>query len=242
MRYKVTVSYDGTNYAGWQKQNNQISIQETIENALFTLTQTQINITAAGRTDSKVHADNQVFHFDTDKQFKDFKYSINSQLPKDIYVKDVQEVSEDFHARFSATRKEYIYKINIGEYEPILNNHVYQLCQPLDLKQMEKASRVFVGTHDFTSYNATTFQEMPNQVRTIYEINFELNNNILQVHVIGDGFLRHMVRMIVGSLIQVGLHKKSEEDLLTVLNLKDKTANHFNAEANGLYLHKIWYD
>jgi len=242
MRYKAIVSYDGTNYAGWQKQNNQLSIQEVIENALFKLTQTEINVTAAGRTDSKVHADNQVFHFDTDKQFKDFKHSLNSQLPPDIYVKSIQQVKDDFHARFDATKKEYIYKINMGEYNPILNNHVNQLCQSLDILKMQQASSIFIGEHDFTSFNATTLEEMPNQIRTIYSIEFEQKEDLLLIHVIGNGFLRHMVRMIVGSLIQVGLGKKSKADLEKTLQQKDKTANHYNAEAQGLYLHKIWYD
>ena len=242
MRYKAILMYDGNNYAGWQIQPNAITVQEKVQEALKNLTQEDINVTAAGRTDAGVHAMGQAIHFDCDKEFTDIRKAINSQLPDDIHMKSCEAVSDEFHARYDAKWKMYSYMINMGEFNPLLCHHVYQLGQQLDLDKMVEASNVFLGEHDFTSFNATKLSEMPDQVREIYNIEIvNDSNDLLTVEVYGNGFLRHMVRMIVGTLIEVGKGNLSVEDVEKLLESKDKDAVHYNAPADGLYLVEIGY-
>lgn len=239
-RYKCVVSYDGSNYNGFQSQNN--SIQKVIELALSKLTNSKIKIYASGRTDAKVHAYGQVFHFETDKQFNDLKHSINALLPNDIYVNDVTEVSEQFHARFSAKGKHYDYLINNGVYQPTLRNYCCYVDKKLDIKKMKEAASVFIGTHDFTSFNATKIDEIADQVRTISMICInEENNGMIRISFYGDGFLRYMVRMISKAIIDAGLSKISPQQLVQMLETKDKNACSFNGEPQGLYLVEVYY-
>ena len=242
MRYKATVSYDGTDYAGWQKQPDQITVQGLIEKALFNLTKEHIETTGAGRTDAGVHAHGQVFHFDCDKEFTDIARAINSQLPEDIHIMECEKVNDDFHARYDARWKYYCYKVNTGEYDPIDRNHIYQLCRDLDIDIMDQGAQLFVGKHDFTSFNATRKSEIENQVRTIYSFDVYVMDDIVYFDIIGDGFLRHMVRMLVGALISLGLGKITLEDLCQQLEKADKTASSVNIPACGLYLEKISYE
>ncbi len=242
MRYKATVVYDGTNYNGWQIQPNGETIQNQIQQALYNLTQQNIHITGAGRTDKGVHAVEQVFHFDCDKVFLNFERAINSQLPDDIYVSSCLRVPDSFHARYDAKWKFYSYMVNTAAYNPLQRNYAYQLCEPLDVEKMRTASKVFVGEHDFTSFNATKLFEISDQVRTIYSIDITENNGIISFDIIGNGFLRHMVRMIVGTLIEVGKGKLSIEEIEDMLVQEDKETVHYNAPACGLYLIKIGYD
>ena len=241
MRYRAEVMYDGTAYGGWQIQPNAVTVQEKLQEALKKLTQQDIAVTAAGRTDAGVHALGQVVHFDCDRQFTDIARSINSQLPDDIFVRECVQVSDDFHARYDATRKLYSYMINTAEYNPLSRTQVYQLCQPLNLAKMREAAVVFTGEHDFTSFNATKLSEMENQVREIYSCRINERNGIVTVDIMGNGFLRHMVRMIVGTLIEVGKGNLDVEDVRKLLESRDKDAVHYNAPAHGLYLVKIWY-
>lgn len=242
MRYKAVVSYDGTNYNGWQVQNNKPSIQEALNNALSKITNSEIKVSGSGRTDGKVHALGQVFHFDTDKRFKDFVKSVNSQLPNDIYVRSIEEVSDDFHARFNALWKHYDYKIINGEYNPLLANYSRYISLKLDLSLMEKAAKVFEGTHDFTSFNATGKDEIEDQVRTIYKIEITKNDDLITLSFYGDGFLRYMVRMLAQTIIEAGLGKISTEEIEKILEAKDKQACHFNGEPQGLYLVEVGYE
>ena len=241
MRYRGVVSYDGTNYSGWQKQPGRISIQGLLEEALFSLTGQHISVTGAGRTDAGVHAYGQVFHFDCDKSFAWFARSLNSQLPADVYVREVTEATPDFHSRYDAVRKHYRYCINCGEYDVFLRNRCYQLGHPLDVEKMREGAALFKGEHDFTSFNATKLAEMANQVRTIYSLDIREEGNLAILDFVGNGFLRHMVRMITGSLIALGLGNTTLEDLEGMLNAADKEACHQNAPAEGLYLVQIDY-
>ena len=241
MRYKAIVSYDGTNYQGWQKQPDKNSVQAKIEAALSRLCRQEVKITGAGRTDKGVHAFGQVFHFDCDKKFNDICKSINSQLPEDIRVVSCREVSDEFHSRFNAKWKHYSYIINTGRFNPMQRNYAYQLASELDVEKMQEAAQVFTGTHDFTSFNATRKDEIEDQVRTIYKIDVKKRGSLITVDYYGDGFLRYMIRMMTGALIEAGKGKVTADEIRNILEKEDKTACNYNVPACGLYLIEIGY-
>ena len=241
MRYKATVSYDGTAYQGWQKQPDKNSIQARIETALSKLCRQDVKITGAGRTDKGVHAFGQVFHFDCDKKFNDICKSINSQLPEDIRVISCEEVSDEFHSRYDARWKHYSYIINTGRFNPLQRNHAYQLGMDLDAEKMQEAAEVLLGTHDFSSFNATRRDEIEDQVRTIYRIDVQKKGNLVTVDYYGDGFLRYMIRMMTGALIDAGKGNVTAQDVRNILEKQDKTACNYNVPACGLYLVEIGY-
>lgn len=241
MRYKAIVSYDGTAYQGWQKQPDKNSVQAKIETALSRLCRHNVKITGAGRTDKGVHAFGQVFHFDTDKEFKDITKSINSQLPEDIRIVSCKPVSDEFHSRYDAKWKHYSYIINTGKFNPIQRNYAYQLGIDLDEEKMQEAARALVGTHDFSSFNATRKDEIEDQVRTIYKIEVKRRGSLVTVDYYGDGFLRYMIRMMTGALIEAGKGKITAEDIQNIMEKMDKTACNYNVPACGLYLIEISY-
>jgi len=246
MRYFMCFSYDGSGFSGYQKQPKKRTIQQELENAL-----TQINggklvsVVASGRTDAGVHAMNQKAHFDLDKEIdiNKLRQGINSLLPLDIYVKKIEQVSDDFHARFNAIGKEYIYKINLGEYNPIERNHVFQYNKRLDISAMERALKYFEGTHNFKSFTKAN-DEIIDYVRTISgtEIVRDLKDvNKITISFIGTGFLRYMVRNIVGFLIEVGEGKRTCEEVRDIFKKEDRTEAGKTAPANGLYLKNVFY-
>ena len=241
MRYKAIVSYDGTAYQGWQKQPDKNSVQAKIETALSRLCQHGVKITGAGRTDKGVHAFGQVFHFDCDKEFKDITKSINSQLPEDIRIVSCKPVSDEFHSRYDAKWKHYSYIINTGKFNPIQRNYAYQLGIELDEEKMQEAAKALVGTHDFSSFNATRKDEIEDQVRTIYKIDVKRRGSLVTVDYYGDGFLRYMIRMMTGALIEAGKGKITAEDIQNIMEKMDKTACNYNVPACGLYLIEISY-
>ncbi|MBQ1315628.1 MAG: tRNA pseudouridine(38-40) synthase TruA [Erysipelotrichaceae bacterium] len=241
MRYKAIVSYDGTAYQGWQKQPDKNSVQAKIETALSRLCQHGVKITGAGRTDKGVHAFGQVFHFDCDKEFKDITKSINSQLPEDIRIVSCKPVSDEFHSRYDVKWKHYSYIINTGKFNPIQRNYAYQLGIELDEEKMQEAAKALVGTHDFSSFNATRKDEIEDQVRTIYKIEVKRRGSLVTVDYYGDGFLRYMIRMMTGALIEAGKGKITAEDIQNIMEKMDKTACNYNVPACGLYLIEISY-
>ena len=241
MRYKAIVSYDGTAYQGWQKQPDKNSVQAKIETALSRLCRHNVKITGAGRTDKGVHAFGQVFHFDTDKEFKDITKSINSQLPEDIRIVSCKPVSDEFHSRYDAKWKHYSYIINTGKFNPIQRNYAYQLGIELDEEKMQEAARALVGTHDFSSFNATRKDEIEDQVRTIYKIEVKRRGSLVTIDYYGDGFLRYMIRMMTGALIEAGKGRITAEDIQNIMEKMDKTACNYNVPACGLYLIEISY-
>lgn len=241
MRYKCVVSYDGSNYCGWQRQNDKNSIQQTIEEAIGKITCQDVKIVAAGRTDRYVHAKGQVFHFDSEKTIADFKKAINSQLPYDIHIISVETVNDDFHSRFNACYKHYDYLINDGEYDPLLANYCVSINKKLDIALMEKTSKIFIGEHDFTSFNATKKSEVIDQVRTIYRIDVVRNDNLIRLSYYGNGFLRYMVRIISQTLIETALGNISSEEVIDMLEAKDKNSCHYNGQPQGLYLMEVSY-
>lgn len=243
MRYLMTFSYDGTNYNGYQKQPNKNTVQNQIEGALNKIFNKEISIHASGRTDAKVHALNQKAHFDLEKQVDLYKLkkSINSLMNDDIYIKEIEEVKDDFHARFNVVEKTYIYKLNVGSYDPINRNYIYQYNKELNIESIKEATNYLIGTHNFKSFTKTDL-EKDDYVRTIYSIDIEKEDDLLTFTFKGNGFLRYMVRNIVGTLIQVGENKLKSEDILHIIESEDRTYAGKTANPEGLYLKDVKYN
>ena len=244
MRYLMTFSYDGSKYNGYQKQPNKRTIQSEIEKALTTINNNCfVSISASGRTDALVHAINQKAHFDLNINITcdKLKKAINSLIPKDIYVKKIETVSDSFHARYNVLSKQYIYKINIGEYNPIEKDYVLQLCHDLNITEIKKALKYLEGTHNFKSFVKAN-PDITDYTRTIIETDIKQENNILIISFLGTGFLRYMVRNMVGLLIEIGLGKRKSEDVITILNKEDRTSSGITALPNGLYLKDVFYE
>lgn len=246
MRFFMTFSYDGTDFIGFQKQTKGRTIQGELEESLTKLNGNQsVSVVATGRTDAGVHALNQKAHFDLIKEYDEdyLKNSLNKMLPDDIYIKNVEIVTTDFHARYNVKAKEYIYRINLGEYNPLDRNYVFQYNKRLDLTEMERALKYLEGTHNFKSFTKAT-DEITDYVRTINQatlVRNEKNLNEIIISLIGDGFLRYMVRNIVGLLIEIGEGKRKSEDVYDILKMEDRTEAGITAPACGLYLKDVFY-
>lgn len=243
MRYLIKFSYDGTNYSGFQKQKGLNTIEEKLEEALTKINNgKKTTITATGRTDKGVHALCQYGHADIDVNIneKKLKRAMNSNLPEDIHVIETKEVDNNFHARYNVKEKEYKYYINIGEYNPIERNYVYQYNYNLNIDNMKKAIRFFEGEHDFRSF-VTENKEKENCVRTITYTNIELKDNKIIITFRGNGFLRYQVRNMVGLLIKIGENKISPDSVDKIIESKDRTKASKTAPSEGLYLTKVIY-
>lgn len=246
MRYLITFSYDGSKYKGYQKQPKQKTIQTELEKVIKTINDnTKVDVSASGRTDAGVHALNQKAHFDLIITItpEKLRKAMNSMLPEDIYVKKVEVVKDNFHARFDVACKEYIYKINMGEYNPIEKDYVHQYCQKLDVVEMERALKYLEGTHNFRSFTKVD-EEKETYERTIISANLTRdikNVNHIVLSFLGTGFMRNMVRNIVGTLIEVGEGKRKSEDILKILAQEDRKTAGKTAAPNGLYLKDVFY-
>jgi len=246
MRYLITFKYDGTNYSGYQKQPNATTIQGVLEGVLTRINSNkQVFVSASGRTDAHVHALGQRAHFDLDISIipSDLKKALNSLLPGDIYVTSVEQVEDTFHARFNVKEKEYMYIINTGEYNPIERNYVYQYNKSLDIEAMKKAISYLIGEHDFKSFTKVD-EEKDDYVRTIHKATISLNSsnpNQLIITFVGTGFLRYMVRNMVGTLIEIGEGKRSTTSILEILECRDRTKAGKTAPPKGLYLKNVFY-
>lgn len=244
MRYLCKVSYDGTSYCGWQKQLKlHNSIQECIEERLKRILNSKIVIYGAGRTDKGVHAFAQYFHFDSERSIENlgkFVYSLNRLLPDDIKILSIASVSDDFHARFQAKEKKYLYKINTNPKNPFSIRYEYQLMRGLDINKMTEASNIFVGKHNFMNFTSKT-TDSKEYIRNIYTISITDQEGLISIVLVGDGFMRYMVRMIVGALIQVGLKKVSIDELKSLFVFTPRKIVKYKAPANGLYLLDIVY-
>lgn len=241
---KLTIEYEGTNYSGWQYQDNAISIQQVIEEAIESITGEKVKLIGSGRTDARVHALHQVANFFTNSNIPGdrFKYALNIKLPDDITIIDSQEVDKDFHSRFSATHKKYKYLIYNGEMPRALyRNFTYHIKNELNLEEMKIASQYFVGTHDFNSFMGPR-SVVKSTIRTIYEIKIEKNNEIVEISIDGDSFLRNMVRIIVGTLVEVGLGRRNKEDILDIIKIRSREVAGHTAPPQGLFLEKVFYD
>ncbi len=240
---KLTIEYDGTAYAGWQRQPNHPTIQAVLEEALFNITQQRIITVASGRTDSGVHALGQVVSFQTDKSLECTQWgaALHRYLPKDITVISSEQAHDDFHARYSAKGKIYEYRISTQPSRPALNRHrVWHLPHSLDMEAMQQAIPNLCGTHDFTSFRGQRSQTL-NPVCTISHLSFRSDTLSLTFRIEGSRFLKHMVRNIVGTLIEVAQHKRHPNSLQEVLHAKDRQAAGRTAPPHGLYLTQVLY-
>ena len=246
MKYFMTFSYDGTNFYGYQKQPRMRTVQKSLEDVLKEINGGKnVSICASGRTDAGVHAINQKANFELDKKIDcdKLKKGINSLLPEDIYVKKIEEVSDEFHARFSAIGKEYIYKINMGEYNPIERNYVYQYNKRLDINEMERGLKYLEGEHNFKSFTKTN-EEITDYVRTISQTSIVRDSkdiNKITITFVGTGFMRYMVRNMVGLLIEIGEGKRKAEEVIDILKHEDRSFAGKTAPACGLYLRNVFY-
>lgn len=242
----MTFSYDGTNFNGYQKQPKKRTIQKEIEDVLKEINDNKtVSIHSSGRTDAGVHALNQKAHFDMDIKISPERLlkGVNSLLPEDIYVKNIEIVEDNFHARFNAIGKEYIYKINMGEYNPIEKNYVYQYCKKLDIVSMERGLKYLEGTHNFKSFTKAD-EEIVDYVRKIsqaYLTRDEKDVNKIIITFVGTGFLRYMVRNMVGLLIEIGEGKRKPEDIIDIFKYEDRRFAGKTAKSCGLYLRNVFY-
>lgn len=240
MRFHAIVSYDGTMYKGFQSQKNALGIQEVIEKALKNMTQHNIKIHSSGRTDKGVHAIAQSFHFDSDLNIPEetFVYALNRRLPEDIKILKVKKVNESFHARHSAKSKKYLYKLSKNKLTAFQANHFVHI-HDLDYDRMTEACQCFIGTHDFAGFAAKV--EGKPTIKTIFEVKVYESKTRYYIEFHGNSFLKYMVRSMVGTIIEVGLHKKTKEDIILNLNHPDRKLAGKTAPGKGLYLKKVYY-
>lgn len=241
LRYFIEFAYKGTNYHGWQYQPNAISVQETLNKVFATLLQEEIEIVGAGRTDTGVHASQMFGHFDTNKEIDllKLKQRANSFLPKDIAIFRIIPVHEEAHARFDATSRTYHYYItnhkDVFTTETAWYNH-----QILDIDAMNDACKVLFEHIDFECFSKT-HTDVHTFNCTITEANWRKENNQLVFTITADRFLRNMVRAIVGTMVNIGIHKITKQDLVTIIESKDRRKAGFSVPAQGLFLSKITY-
>lgn len=240
---KLIIEYDGTNYHGWQKQKNAITVQHTIERAIKGLTGETVDLTGSSRTDFGVHALGQVANFMTTSGIPGdrFSYALNRMLPDDIVIKDSRDVSPDFHARFKSKGKKYRYVIYNSRFpSAIFKNRAYHVSYELDFESMQKAALYFLGTHDFSSFRASG-SSVKTSVRTITEVLLQRDDEIIRFEISGDGFLYNMVRIIVGTLVEVGMGRINAEDIPDILKSLERKRAGRTAPAKGLYLVEVYY-
>ncbi len=241
--YKITIAYDGTPYSGWQKQGNtEGTLQEKFETILERLAGGKVEIFGSGRTDAGTHATGQVanFHMDFEGTPEQLKEKINQELPETIAVREIVLVDDRFHARFHAKKKCYVYTIWNSKEPPVfLRKYAFTVKEPLDREKMEKAANSFVGTHDFASFSANA-RSKKSTVRTIESIDFRYDGEKMEIAFVGDGFLYQMVRIMVGTLIEIGEGKR-EDDILQCMTEKKRSVSGFTAPSKGLTLQSVTY-
>lgn len=243
MRYALGVEYDGERYCGWQRQSNVISVQETLEKALSKVADEPIQVQCAGRTDTGVNATNQIVHFDTDKIRKDVAWTlgVNTNLPADIAVSWVKQVDDSFHARFSATARQYRYIIHNNRLRSAILSKGLSFCHyPLDEKLMHQAAQHLIGKHDFTSFR-TVHCQSHSPVRTIHHCNVSRIGQYIIIDIKANAFLHHMVRNIAGSLMRVGQELETIDWIKEVRDAKNRCLAGMTAAAGGLYFVDVDY-
>lgn len=242
--YKITVAYDGTRYSGWQVQKcTPDTIQGKIEHVLGTLAGHPIEINGSGRTDAGVHASGQVANFHIEEHFsrEEIFEWLNRYLPKDIAVTSIEEVDDRFHSRFNAVRKTYIYRIHTSKVSNVFERKfVYDYETPLDVCNMRKAAALLIGTHDFKSFCGNKKMKK-STVRTIYDIDIDDRGDEIAISYTGDGFLMNMVRILTGTLIEVGDGRRTSDSMTEVLMACDREAAGYTAPPQGLILKEVMY-
>ncbi len=245
-RYKISIEYDGTNLLGWQKQQEGPTVQAYLEQALFGFSHQQIEVVAAGRTDAGVHATAQVAHFDLDTNMELFRLreafnALLRDMGAPVSVLDIEAVDSDFHARFSAKGRGYIYKILNRRARPVLQkNRVWWVPFPLDVEAMIEGAKHLLGHHDFSSFRGAGCQAL-SPVKTLDKLDIMVNGDEIDFIVEARSFLYHQVRNMVGTLKMVGDGHLKPEDVKTILESKQRSSAGMTAPASGLYLNKVVY-
>jgi tRNA pseudouridine38-40 synthase len=252
----LTIAYDGTDFCGWQKQPGQRSVQGEVERALSKICARPIQINGTSRTDAGVHAYGQRANFKAEFSIPTEKIPMvangifaaaasgkSRKTSGDVAILEAEEMPPEFHARFNAIGKKYRYKIsNSPKPDPFERNYCYQIAKPLDTEAMKQAAVNLIGTQDFKCFQAAGGKELESTVRTIYSACLAQSENFIGFEIIGDGFLYNMVRIIVGTLIDIGLGKKSPEDLPVIIGGKDRRRAGHTAPPQGLYLAEVYYE
>lgn len=240
----LKLSYDGTGYHGWQRQNNGATIQQTLEEAIHRLLGTRVGVSGAGRTDAGVHAKRYVANFKADCNIPmdRLPFALNAQLPEDIAVWAAAEVPESFDSRFDCTKKEYIYNLYSSPMrDPFLANRAYRFPYPLDVNAMREGARFFVGKQDFASVRSQG-TPVSSTVRTIFHCEVTQDDGLICIRVCGDGFLYNMVRAIAGTLVYVGNGKLKPDEVKSVLQAQDRELAGPTLPACGLFMNRLWYE
>lgn len=239
----LVLSYDGTNYHGWQSQSNATSIQDTLTNAASSLFNEQVKITGCGRTDTGVHARKYVATTRTNSKIptKKIAYALNSMLPNDIAIKDAIDVDDDFHPVHSCIEKEYTYYIYTDKLrDPFLDKTMLHYRYPIDIEKLHIAAKQFIGTHDFSAMRSLG-TPVKSTIRTIYKCDVLKNSNIITIVISANGFLYNMARTIVGTLLDVSAGKTAPEDIKTILIKGDRSLAGATAPAHALFMTDVKY-
>jgi tRNA pseudouridine38-40 synthase len=241
-RFKLLIAYDGTDFLGWQSQPGGKTVQDAIETALCKIFKNEIRLHGASRTDSGVHASGQVAHFDAPwpHALGKLKDAINSLLPETIRILSISKTKENFHARFSAQGKRYVYQLKTAPATPFESRYVCGLRCAIDLKKLKAALKLFVGKHDFTSF-AGGVKEGEMAVKTIKRITLARKGAYLAITIVGSGFLYKMVRSLVGTALEVARGKLPLSRIREILKSKKRTHEVITAPAKGLRLEKVFY-
>lgn len=242
-KMRLTVSYDGTNYHGFQVQPTGPTIQGELEKALSKVTGKQIRVIGSGRTDAGVHARGQVIHFETDSTIPPDRWpaALNVLLPDDIVVTEGKEVPPDFHARYDVAAKTYRFLIDNHRVKNVfLRNQAWFVPQPLDIERMAAAAGRLIGEHDFTSFSSAK-TGVENRVRRIYHIDIDKEGRLIWFTFRGNGFLYNMVRIITGTLVEIGKGKREPGEMAEILAARDRTKAGKTAPPQGLYLWSVEY-
>lgn len=241
-RYFLYLAYQGTSLHGWQKQPNATTVQEKVEQALYTILREETQVVASGRTDTGVHAWEQVVHVDLPKDLNlyAFKKSLNSLMPQEIALMEMYAVKPEAHARFSASERQYCYQM-IPYKHPYYADRAWCLYQPLDWESMQVASQVLLGRQDFECFSRK-HSDVKHHLCTVRKVDWQFQDDgLVQFRIAADRFLRNMVRAMVGTLVEVGLGKRRVADMKPLLQSKDRSRAGRSAPAEGLFLEKITY-
>lgn len=250
MNFKLLIQYDGTDFHGWQVQNNERTVQGELTRVLSLLNDDEVYVCGSGRTDAGVHAEGQVANVKMTKHFtpEKLRQAINGNLWRDVRILQVEKTSDDFHARFSAKGKTYVYRIiNAPVISPFWSRFAHHESRPLNVNRMSEAARFFLGEHDWTAFSAAN-SDAETRVRTISEAVIESKwdaraaSQIIEFRITGNGFLRYMVRSIVGTLLEVGRNEKDFDEIQTAIISGDRNLAGATAPANGLTLLKVYYE
>lgn len=241
---KIKVEYDGARYLGWQRlKDSDKTIQGKIESVLSLMAGEDIEIIGSGRTDGGVHAYGQIANFkiNSDHTLEEIQEYLNHYLPNDILIKDISQVDDRFHSRYKVTSKTYLYKICIGKYQsPFIRKYSWHISENVDIDAMKDASKLLLGTHDFIGFSSLK-RYKKSTLRTLEKIDFSFQDDLMLIEIKGDGFLHNMVRIIIGTLVEIGLGKLPKDLILEVLENKVRADAGITAPPHGLFLKEVLY-